>query len=242
MEIERGDVNLSKLFNWGKDFNIQDRYGNFLVTVYMRLVGDAELNRARVGAIRASRELRIKLKDKNSDEYMAFIPDFSELEKDGLENIILSMKVREFMQEVNRDLDVPIPVEPHSDAPLEKQEEYQKEVDEYPAKRQARVTELTLKKSEAYGAKLTNESREYLEKEAERLIIISRCEEEMVKVFSDLCVIFGTYKDPEFKLQYFKDNDEFNKLPSEIKQQFLDCYQTLDINVNELKKSLEVTQ
>jgi hypothetical protein len=242
MQIEKQDVNLEKLFNWGKSVDVNDKYGNFVAKIYLRLVGDAELNRARVGAIRASRELRLKLKDHSTDEYMAYVPDFSELEVSDLRNIILSMKVREFMQEVTKELDIPLPVEPNSEASLEKQEEYQKEVDEYTGKRQAIVSEQTLKKAEVYGRNLEKESREYLEKEAERLIVISKCEEEMVKVFSDLCVVYGAYRDEEFKIRYFNTIEDFTKLPTEIKQQFLDAYGTLDLNVEELKKSLEVTQ
>ena len=80
MIIEKNDVSLAKLFNWGDKFSITDKYGNFITDVYIRLVGDAELNQARVKAIRASREMREKLKTEGTDERMVFMPDFDLME------------------------------------------------------------------------------------------------------------------------------------------------------------------
>ncbi len=242
MQIDKNDVSLAKLFNWGRKFEITDKYGNPATDVYIRLVGDAELNQARVKAIRASRELREKLKDQNSDERMVFMPDFDEMTDEAIAELITLQKVREFVQEANREVDLPLPIEPHTDAPLERQEEYQKLVDEYPQKRQETLNAYVIGRANELTAQLKNENRTYLVKECERQIISARCEEEMIKKFSEYCAFFGTYKDEEFKIRYFEDIDEFENLPTEIQQQFISGYQSLDINVTELKKSLEVTQ
>lgn len=64
MNAERNDVDIFRLFHWGKEVTIFDKYGNELTNVYMRLVGDAELNLARVFAIRRSAELRKSFEDR----------------------------------------------------------------------------------------------------------------------------------------------------------------------------------
>lgn len=241
MEIEKSDVNIGKLFNWGNKFQIYDKYKNLLTEVYIRLVGDAELNQARIKAIRASRELREKLKKEGTDERMAFIPDFSDMEKDDIINVILSLQIRRFMQEASKEVDIPLPAEPKSDAELDVLEAYQTEVDSYPMKVQEKTNEILMKKVDESKNLLDKENKEYLIKECEKLIIASQAEQEMLKKFSDWCTYFGTFVDENFKVRYFNSIEDFLTLPEEIKDQFVQNYQALDIGIDELKKSLEVT-
>ena len=84
MIAEKSDVDISKLFHYGKKFDIQDRNGKKVLTVFIRIVGDADLNRARVYAIRRSAELRERLRSKESDESLAFIPPIESVEKNSL--------------------------------------------------------------------------------------------------------------------------------------------------------------
>jgi len=238
MIIEKNDVSLAKLFNWGDKFSITDKYGNFITDVYIRLVGDAELNQARVKAIRASREMREKLKTEGTDERMVFMPDFDLME----DKEIVLQRIREFVQEANKAVDLPLPAEPNSEASLEKQEQYQKDVDEYPTKRQEVVNAYIMGRAREATETLGRENRAYLIKECEKQVIMARCEEEMVKKFSEWCSYFGTFADEGFKTRYFREFEDFLTIPAEVQSQFVSAYQSLDINVVELKKSLEVTQ
>ena len=67
MEIEKNDVDISKLFNWGKAFEIVGEDG-VVDVVYMRVLGDADINKARVFALRESAKLRRALRNPDSDK------------------------------------------------------------------------------------------------------------------------------------------------------------------------------
>ena len=73
--LEKSDINISTLFNWGKKFSLVDKNNTEIYEVYIRLVGDAEYGRSRVYALRKSSELRKKLNNLESDERIAFIPE-----------------------------------------------------------------------------------------------------------------------------------------------------------------------
>lgn len=240
--VERNDVDVSKLFEWGKKFTIDIPKSNKKLDLFIRLLGDADVNRAKVYAIKKSRELRGKLKDNNSDEHMAFVQDYSDLSKEDLSEIITALSVRNIAQQVIKEISIPFPVIPDSTATLEEQEKYQTEVDDYPNKREKAVRDGITKRSEALKKALLKESKEYLIKEYERLLINELCEEEMLSSFRSMSACLGTFLDKNYTKRAFKSIDEFNNLPSKIKQDIIDLYLSLEINVDDLKKSLQATQ
>jgi hypothetical protein len=242
MVAERNDVDVSKLFEWGKKFTIDIPKTEKKLDLYIRLLGDADVNRAKVYAIKKSRELRGKLKDKDTDEHLAFVQDYSDLTKDNLVEIVTALSIRTLAQQVIKDISIPFPVLPNSDATLEEQEKYQTEVDDYPNKREKAIRDGITKRSEALKKALLKESKEYLIKEYERLLINDLCEEEMINNFRNMSACLGTFLDKGYTKKAFKTVDEFNNLPSEIKQKIIDLYLSLEINVDDLKKSLQVTQ
>jgi len=235
MSVERSDVDISKLFMWGREFIIEGNGGENLTT-FIRLVGDADLNRARVYALRNSSELRKKLKAKDSDERLAYIPDSVTVDKNILINSVLSMSIREFAQEAVKEVDLPYPVEPKSDAPLEKHEKYQELVDKYPVKRE--------KALEKYITKKTDERRVELEASADELIftmyegrIISElCENEMMRKFKEYITYCGVFTDEKYTQKLFSSLEEFQNLPTAVKEKFLAAYQELEIEQDTLKK------
>ena len=86
--VEKSDVDISTLFNWGRVFEvINPKDQSVSSIVYMKLLGDADLGRARVYAIRKSAEMRRKLKDENSDERIAWVRSIDEVETEDLINL-----------------------------------------------------------------------------------------------------------------------------------------------------------
>ena len=242
MSVERNDVDISKLFRWGNKFNIIGRNGEVVTEVYIRLVGDAELNRSRVMAIRGSAELRKKLKEKDTDERLAFIPEFADIGREMAEQTLLLLYTRIFGQQATREVDLPYPVEPKSDASLEDQEKYQAEVDSFPERREQKVKEFIIKKLLEKEDELKTKSDEFIAREYERILINDLCEQEMIRLFRDHNIYLGSYSDQNFKQKLFGSFDEFVNLPTEIKQQFIDYYQSLEISVDFLKGSQGATQ
>lgn len=231
---ERNDVDISALFEYRKPITIRTKDGN--LDVYMRVVGDSEVQRARVKALRASREMRNKLKNENSDEYLAFIPDLSEADKERLVEITLVSNLKEITGDVVKEVEVPFPKEPDSEASLEEQEEYQKSIDEYPSKRDKIIQGEILKRANKQKEELIKLSEEELRKEYIIAIKNEICEIELTKVFYDYIVFFSLYKDKEYTKSLFENFEQFEKLPIAIKEKLIEEYRSLELGLDELKK------
>ena len=102
-EIDKNDVNISKLWNWGTQFETETPQG--MLTFWMRVVGDADLNRARVYGLRQSATLRRQLKDENSDERLALVPELDITEKDKIVTAILVYTVTELTDRAQSKLE-----------------------------------------------------------------------------------------------------------------------------------------
>lgn len=242
MNAEKNDVDISKLFVWSGEFTLSDQFGKN-ATIWMRLLGDAELNRARVYAIRRSAELRKKLKDENSDEFIAFFSVLDEAEtKEELIEMVSIASIKRYTEEAVKEIVIPLPVEPRSDSDLEEFEKFQEKVDNYESEKQSKTRELIERKVENGRKALEKESEESLKKIYKQLMIGDFCEREMITKFREGCIYFGTFKDSEFKVKAFENIEEVNNLPTQIKEQLLVYYQGLEVNVGELKKSLEAMQ
>lgn len=236
MTVEKNDIDISSLFRYGDKFEIDVKKGKKL-SVYIRLVGDAELNQARVFALRKSAELRSKLKKEGSDERLAFIPvEYESIPKESLIEYVTGSFVPEITKEAIQEVIVPYPVEPDSDAPLENLEKYQKEVDEYPKRREEAVREYIKNSTDKKRNQLSKLSTDELAKIFENNMISQLCEEEMLNQFRQKCAYFGTYRDKNYTQKLFKSYEEFENLPPEVKNDIITFYLTLDLGIDELKK------
>jgi|GEM_PF-2027496 hypothetical protein len=235
--IEKNDVDISKLFNYGDKFTLTDRKGKPITTVFIRLVGDAELNRARVFALRCSADLRSKLKDLNSEENKAYmLRDYTDLSKQNLIDMISSYSYQTLAKEAVNLTNVPLPKEPVSDALLEEHEKYQKEVDEYPL---LRLNSIKAKMDELLNnlrIELDKKDKKALVEEYEIVYIANLCEQEMLDKFREMCAYFGCYKDKNYKTRMFSSYEEFENLLPDIKKQIIENYSSVELNSDELKK------
>lgn len=234
--IEKNDIDISKLFSWGSSLTLKNKHGDDVLTVYMRIIGDADVNRARVIALRKSAELREKLKTPGSDERVALLPSMKEIEKEKIIETMLFMTLKDLSSVAEKNLVLKYPQEPDSDATLEEQEEYQKQVDDWPNTLQTKISESLEKEVAIERKRLQQLSENKLKTEYEDLWINRLCEVEMYNSFQDICVVFGSYKDADYKRKLFNSIDDFQNLPTEVKEQLLDFYATLIIDIDELKK------
>ena len=174
-DIEKNDVDIAQLFKWSKVVVIEDNMTNQSVTLHLRLVGDADVNRARTRALRDSGELRKKLRDPKSEERVSFVNELQEIkDKETAVSFCILLDLDELQKKAMRDAKPPAkPKEPKSDASLEEQEKYQKKVDAYPVK-YAKVVAKELQKlreteEERLGALTFEEVYEHYE-----TLVISR--------------------------------------------------------------------
>lgn len=236
ISAEKNDVDISKLFSWNKETTIYGVDGIKEEKVYLRLVGDSDWNTARVKALRASSVLRKKLFNKDSDEYLAFIPDKEFLEKEKLQKLIVMLDMPNIKDTILKEFEFPFPKELGSDASLEEQENYQETVDSFEEERFEELKKKIEELVEEKQKELSNKSFDDLYKNYISLLINSLCKEELNKVFLEYCVFFGTYKNSELSKRYFDDYNNFTNLPTSVKGQFLKAYEELDIDVYNLKK------
>lgn len=241
VEIEKNDVDIQKLFTWGRVFEVVNSEDEVQALVYMRLLGDADVNKARVYALRKSAELRRKLMDTNSDERITFITPVESFEIDELVNRIILLSMREITNECYKNVKVKKPVAPKSSASLAKMEKYQEEVDNYPklfkdaVEKQMKVEMDRLRKS------LESQTKEYLYKKFTNTLIDELCEQEAINAYRNMEIFLGCYKDDDYKEHFFSSFDEYDNLDTQIKLDFRAAYERLDVKMDELKKLREAT-
>lgn len=241
MDIEKNDIDLTKLFRWEGEVTIRDQHKNEVGIVYIRLVGDKSISRARVWGLRRSAELRDKLKDKNSAEHKAYILEVDVTDRDRLVAGVKLLQLIELSGEARKNVLIKLPPEPDSDAPLEEHEEYQKEIDEFP-ENFGNLVEKELKKLLKVEEKRLNKmSSDELYTEYWDMTISFLCQEEMNKGFLDMNVYLGTYKDAKYRKRLFNSFDDFEDAASELKSQLRDGYQEVELGMTELKKLQEAT-
>ena len=242
MTIEKNDVEVSKLFEWSKTFEVVDNEGEISDIVYMRLLGDADLNRARVHALRKSTELRRKLRDENSDEYMAYIRDKAELEKETLIKMIILFNTREITKRATDSIEIVYPKMPKSDATTEAQEKYQEEVDAWPVKRRAKIKKALEKEVSKMEEALKEESEDELYKKYVFSLTDEMCEQQVLNSFKEISTYLGVYKDAICTERYFNSLEDFMNLSTGMKADFMSAYSTLEVDMGELKKLRVATQ
>ena len=234
-EIEKNDVDVSKLFKYGTSVELENNLGN-TITLYVRLAGDADVNRSRTYALRRSMDLRRKLKEPESDERLAYIPYFFEAAQDNLIETFLSYRLKYYTNEVIKNLDMTLPVEPRSDAPLEEHETYQLLVDDWPKVRALKIEAGILSLADKERERLKKLSKDEVFEELERTIIAELCEQELYTAFREMTTYLGTYKNEDYKIKAFDSVEDFQNLPAEIKNKLMDAYISIDIGLEDLKK------
>lgn len=243
--VERNDVDINKLFHWGQKYEItwfgQDEEEKTIV-VYMRLLGDADVNRARVYALRKSAELRKKLYEPDSNERLAYLYIPESMETERLVALITGLSIRDITQNVIKSLNVKAPKSPKSDATLEENEKFQKAVDEYGPKREKEIRKAVEKETEKLQKELYSLPKEELIKRYEFSMINESCEQEALNAFREISAYLGAFKDENYKERFFDDFEQFQNLPTGIKKQFIDNHQVLEMGGEELKKLQRATQ
>ncbi len=244
-DIDKNDVDIEQLFKWRKEVKVTDPVTDESATLYLRLVGDADLGRARAHALRNSGDLRRKLQEDGTDErisFMAEVTEVSEENKDAIVSVILLLHIERFQSEAMLDVDLPYPKELDSDASLEEQEKYQEDVDSYPE----RFTELVVEKSkelqEVDKENYLKMSAVELHSEYEGLMINRLCTDEMNDSFYDFILYLAVYTDEDCKEKAFSSFESYKNASSTLKDNLIKEYKSLEMGMGVLKKSQEATE
>ncbi len=241
MDIEKNDVDISQLFLWKGEVPIVDELQKEVATVYMRVVGDKDLNKARIYSLRRSSELRAALNNKKSDEYHAFISNVKFTDRETMIAGVKLLMMGDFGSEARRNVVIKFPKEPKSDAALDEQEAYQKEIDDFPEHFGERVNDEIERLVKAEEKRIKKLSDDEVFDKYKKLTVNYICQEEMSRVFLDQCTFYATYKDSKYKKRYFKSFSSYEDIAPEVKDQLRQAYKNLELGMTELKKLPEAT-
>lgn len=240
---ERNDVDISQLFKWTKEVEVTDPSTDQKFTFYLRLVGDNELGRARAYGLRKAGELRRKLRDETSDDYIAFVSDIQDFpDKETLVQAVIMLVGNEVQTEAIRNTDLREPKVPKSDAEQEVLEVFQKELDEYEVKYWKLVEKEIERLVKKYNKTFMEKSMEELHETYRSLVANRLCTAEMTSSFYNMCVYFATYRDAAFKARLFKQFDDFDNTAPSLKTRLIDEYKRLEVGMEVLKKLPEATE
>ncbi len=233
-DIEKNDVDINMLFKWGTSMDLSTPRGD--IVVWVKVLGDADVNRARIYALRMSAEMRKKMMDVESDERIALIPPLDTGNKSKVVEMLLTLRVKELADVANKNVKIKYPSDLKSTASLEAQEKHQKVVDDFPTY-VAGLHRKALDKEVAKERKRLNRlSMEKLESLYTETLVEHVCETEMYKAFQDRSVWMACFQDENYILPLFSEFNDFLDLPTPVKSQLIDFYGTLSIDIDTLKK------
>jgi len=241
IDLEKNDVDISSLFKWRKEGIIRSTDGKEIARVWLRLVGDSEMNRARIFALRESAKLRAALRTEDTDEYQAFISEIKMQNRDTMMAAIKLFNMGKYGEEAKKNADIKFPADLTSDATLEEQEKYQKEIDEFPEIYGKAIDKQVHKILTREDKRFESMTEEDLQKEYTAEYVNYLCQNEMQSKFMNMCIYFATYRDKKFKKRVFETIEDYENAAQELKRQLLEIYNAIDMPVEKIKKLPEAT-
>jgi len=240
MSNERPEL-IENLFRWNRETPIVDTKGVQIGKVYQRLCGDADIQKARITALRYSRELRIKLKNKDSDEYLAYVDGYNDLNKEQLTDLILFNEIMTIREKVEKDFNFSFPKEPDEEGTTEDWEQYQELQDTYESRRLDKLNEKLTKEIQYRREELSANSMEFLQEAVILTKISGLCENELKVRFMEMVTYLGTFRDKKMKKRAFSSFTDFLDAPDILKNQLMEGYNSLEISSINLKEFQEIT-
>ena len=227
---------IDELFRWRGKIEITGSEGEIVETLYQRVIGDADIQKARLEALKASKLLRKALKDIDSDEYLVNIPFEDDYTQEELTTLIIFSKYSSFRQNAELRVNETRVKEPKSDATLEEQEEYITKIEEAKQTYEESVNEEIKRQGEKLEEELKGNTVLELFNMYKKEHIDIACRIRMIEVFDEFATLFGTYSDEKLKNRRFENIEDFRDLSPRVKSRLMDNYKKIELNLTEVKK------
>lgn len=231
-------MNISKLFKWKKEYTIVGRNGDPLINdsgeeirVYLRVIGDNDLDRARKYALRQTRKLRASYQKDSAQ----ILPDFNEFSIEELATLIVLNEASTIYKQAERDTTIKFPQDKES-FNVEDAEIYVKERDEYFENLAAKVDEEAQKLLTQRVEYYKTLSHEELSRRAEKAYIDKIIEGDLSKISNDAILYFSVYEDEECTKKIFESIDDVRNAAPMLKEQLYTEYSKLVLTDLDLKK------
>lgn len=202
------------------------------ITFYQRIVPSTVQEDGRRYALLKSRELRKKLKDKESEEYKAYLADFLSEDPDTIKTLIVNAALTEAAKSYVRD-NPKMPV-PEPGPSLEEQEEYENALEERDKVYRENLTKYLEEFRDTYEKTIEKWGHERMLSELTRIQIDRLCEEAFIREFENYIVASSLFEDEAMKNRVFSVED-FNLLPDDARQFFIDSYNSINVTDEEIK-------
>lgn len=236
-------ASISDLLRYKKKVELKSD-AEIVAEVWVRILGDYDLQQAYKQARLASSRRRAALRTVGSDDYndmIETVPDIMTL--DEAKNIVKSAKIPIFVAEAyaTLDRDEPPKVEEVSEEPdapsLEEQEQLDKiEVDQG-LDYQSRVKNNVADRLDALDQELGGLSDVEIYDRAKFELSNLAANEEFTSELAAQKAYRGTYLDEKCKTRAFLDIDDFKNTHETIKRQLLEAYEALELGPTEIKNS-----
>ncbi len=236
MNVEKNDVNVSKLFEFSRKFTLTGIDETEFIT-HVRLIGDEDLNRVRVHAIRESSKLRKNLYNKRWEDREAYLPDISSYNKEKIVNVVNSLGLQDITDKAIKKIDIDLsrPKDLDSEPTLIQQEEHQAKVDAWPELFNKAVTDIVTVELEKERKKLNKVTKKRLLEFYEEALIEVSCNQILNTRFTEESTFMGIYLDENFNVRVFETFEEFLNVPSKLKEILLTNYRSLELSSQDLK-------
>lgn len=235
-------MDLNQLFKWKGELVIKDKKGEPVIvrkhplTLYQRVLGDADLTTVRKKALKASRKLRRELLDLNSDAHLAMIPEYETMDDTILRNAVILSEALEIRRLAIDTVQEPKePRELTTGASLEEQEDYEEALEKYRDDLNTAINERSTEIMQHRSEELTELDRDALVEAYTKGMSNALCRTEMVNVYNSWCAYLGTFSDKATTKRAFKSYQEFDNVAPELKGQVISGYLQLEVEGNDLK-------
>jgi hypothetical protein len=239
---------LTNLLKWHKQIIIKDEKGliirdqnNNPIQMYMRVIGDKDLEDAMLKARFASAQLRKELANLESEQYLANVAVFSEATKEQCIEMIVQGRAANWAGEAFSVVKMPdlpeikeIAIDP--DAPtLEELEKLDNAIFEVNTKYQKELALYVESREKGLRTELKDLPLEELQERAKNEVIIVMAVSTYLDTLADEKIWRSVYQDEEFTIPEFNGIEEFQNLHSFLKDQLRQEYSSLEQGLDEIK-------
>lgn len=236
-------LNLKELFKWKSKVDILDENNNIAATVWVRVLGDWDIQQAYKLSRAASNLKRLALRDSSTLDYQDEVLPVQDFTREEKYEVIKSARQTSIIGEATVAIERPeLPkieeIAPEPDAAgLEDLEKLDKITDKIERDYQRDIENYVNERMAILNHELEDMSDEELSslamKEVSNVVPFSIFMEELglQKIFR------GTYLDEYCKERAFDSIEEVRDLHSLVKQQLLNAFSALELNPDEVKNS-----
>jgi hypothetical protein len=232
---------IAELLKWKKPLVLTKPDGTEFTTVYLRILGDYDLQEAYKYARVASTEARKEMKDETSARFIDEISAIDETTRDQLEEVILAAKSTEISSEaiVNvvrpelPDLDE-VSVDPDA-ATLEEQEKLQSLVSATNDGYNMAIEQYIQVRTDALKAEIAAKNDEEVKADAKVALININALKTFLEELSNQKIFRAVYTDKSYTTRLYSNVEEWKNEYKFIKDQISEAFSQLERNPEDLK-------